>query len=237
MLRKHRTAVVPKRNLLGKLVRGRLSLKEVLAMELLGYSKDDFLNMLDSGLLLPAVGGAPANQNTVLANPIYFPRAIVVSTDQTVLQGDMVWWDDVHYTLKQLTNPNQVAYNAGQGLGGYCGVAQGTNVPGVYPNPPAGTPSENLPGVIVQRGGTVRVNGTTGDGTYFPFEPVTVGADQQTISRGAETSANRVGLVIVPPPVTARSGPGATPLPETAAGSGTVELWILPAFPTTSVLL
>lgn len=235
-MRKRMTAVVPKRNLFGKLVRGRLSLKEILAMEYKGCSKEDFLDLIDMGYLLPVLGGAPTNQNTVMANPVYFPRAIAVSTDQTVLQGDMVWWDDVHFTLKPLTLVGQVPYVAGAGAGGYCGVAQGTNVPAVYPNPPAGIPSENLPGVVVQRGGTVKFNSTVGDGSYFPFEPITVGADQQTITRGGETAADTVGRIIVPPPVNARSGPGATPVPETITAGTAVEVWITPTFPTTALL-
>lgn len=240
MLRKRRTAVAQKRNMLGKLVRGRMSLKEIVLLELAGrLTREDVLNRLDSGLLLPArlgfMGAAEANINTVMANPVYFPKSMLVTTDQTILQGDMVWWDDVHYTLKQLTLTLQVAYTEGAGTGGYCGVAQGTNVPGVYPNPPSGV-SENLPGVIVQRGGTVKLHTTTGDGSYFPMEPVTVGATQQTVTRGGETSADRVGRIIVPLPTSAAGAAGATPAPPTQAAGSDAEVWVTPQYPTAALL-
>lgn len=230
MLRKQKTAVVPKRNLLGRLVRGRLPLSLTL-----GISKPELLDLLDMGYLLPKVEGGTSATNTVLANPVYFPRALVVSTDQTINQGDLVFWDGVNYTLKPLVDPTDVLWVAG-GSHGFAGAAQGSNVPNVFPNPPAGTPSENLPGVVVQRGGSVKLNSTTGEGTYFPFEPVTVGADAQTISRAQQTTANRVGFVIVPPPVNARSGPGATPAPETAAAGSPVEVWLETKFPDTALL-
>lgn len=234
MLRQFKSAVVPKRNMLGKAPRRRITMNDVLRMDL-DYDREELLDLLDRGHLLPILGAAESNQNQVAAgaNPVYFPKAIVVSTDQTVLQGDLVWWDPINYTLKQCTSQAQVALGA---TGGLAGAAAGTNVPGVYPNPAAGTPSENLPGVQVQRGGSVYLNSTLGDGSYFPFEPVTIGVDQQTISRGGQTTANRVGFVIVAPPVVARSGPGATPLPETVAGGARVEVLLEAKFPNTVLL-
>lgn len=232
MLRMRKTAVVPRRNLFGKQARRRLTISDVLKMDL-DYDRQELLDLLDRGHLLPILGGAEVNQNQTAQGAVYFPKAIVVSTDQTVLQNDLVWWDPINYTLKQCTLATQVAVSA---TGGLCGCAAGTNVPNVYPNPAAGTPSENLPGVQVQRGGSVYLNSTLGDGSYFPFEPVTIGADQQTVSRGGQTTANRVGFVIVSLPVNARSGPGATPSPETTAGGSKVEVWLEVKFPDTMLL-
>jgi len=224
---KRRTAVRPKKALNGKRLRGVLSWKEAV-----GRSDEDILDLMDRGYVFELAGGTTSS-NTVMANPIYLPKATVVSTDQTVNQGDMVWWDPVNYTLKPLTTPTAVAVSA---TGGFIGVAQGQANPNVYPTPAAGTPAENLPGMIVQRGGTVKVHSTTGDGSYYPYEPVTVGADAQTVTRGGQTTANRVGFVIVPLPSSARGAPGATPAPETVAGGTDLELWIEPKFPGTYLL-
>jgi hypothetical protein len=195
------------------------------------------LDLLSRGYRLPLAGGTQA-QNQVLANPEYFPRALIVTVDQTVNQGDFVWWDDVHYTLKPLTSTTQVAYTPGTGTGGFAGVAAGSNIPGVYPNPQAGAPSEYLPGVEVQRGGSVRAYSTAGEGSYVPFQPVTIGATAQTVSRGAETTADMVGRIIVPPPTTAGAAAGTTPVPaNTVASGGSVEVWVTPTFPISGVLL
>lgn len=195
------------RNVLGRRVyRGRLSIDQVI-----GLPKDVLLNLLDMGYQLPMAGGT-SPQNQVAANATYWPRAIVVSTDQTINQGDMVWWDAINYTLKPVTNINQVAVSA---TGGFVGSAAGSNVPGVYPNPPAGAPSENMPGIAVQRGGSAFFNATITDRGYFQFQLLTVGADSQTVTGyNAVTAADAIGYAIVAPPVTARSGPGATPTPE-----------------------
>lgn len=227
MLRKRKTAVRPTRNIVGKPLKGIIGIRE-----LFGRSNEDLQNLLNMGYDFQVAGGTTPT-NTVLANPIYLPRGVVVSTDQTINQGDLVWWDATNYTLKPITNATQVAVGAS---GGLIGAAQGTDNPNVYPAPAAGVPSENLPGIVVQRGGSVRMNSTTGDGSYFPFEPVTIGADAQTITRGGETTANRVGFIMVPAPVSARGAPGATPLPETVAGGQGVELWLEVKFPDTALL-
>ncbi len=230
---KRKTAVRPRRNMFGRSVRGRLSLRDVLAMELAGIPRDEFLDLLDRGWMLPLMAGGTTKQNQVAANPIYFPKSLVVSTDQTINQGDMVWWDAVNYTLKILTTAAQVAVGA---TGGFAGLAAGSNKPAVYPDPPAGAPSENLPGIPVQRGGSAYLTLQSNDVTDFPFQPVTAaGVDAQTITKGGATSSNRVGLAIVPPPVTARGGPGATPTPETV-GPGRIEVWLEAKYPDTVLL-
>ena len=52
-----------------------------------------------------------------------FPRAVDVTTDQTIHEGDMVWWDSVNGTLKPCTASTTVPVSAG--VGGFCGVAAG----------------------------------------------------------------------------------------------------------------
>jgi hypothetical protein len=232
MLSRHKTAVRPRRNLFGRPVRGTLT-----ARYAEGLSRDELLDLLDRGYRLPILGGT-SNQNQAAENPSYFPKALVVSTDQTIHQGDLVYWDGVNYTLKPLTSTTNVALtgqtnsNAGSG---FCGCAAGTNVPGVYPNPPAGAPSENLPGIVVQSGGAVWLNTTTGE-NYNPWQPVTVGADSQTVTAyNVETVADRVGFVIIPAPVTPRGAPGATPLPETIAGPTRARVQLERKFPGTSL--
>lgn len=230
MLRKHITAVRPRRNVFGKPVRRRISLAEVVRYGL-DWSKAEFLDLLDRGYLFPRLEGGTTPSNTVMANPVYFPKSVVVSTDQTINQGDMVWWDSVNYTLKVCTTRAQVPVSAG--VGGYCGVAQGGNVPGLYPDPPGGVPSEKLPGVSVQRGGTARLNLQTNDVVDFPFQPVEpAGVDAQTVTKGGGAdSTHEVGLVIVPLPVNARGAPGTTPVPETVPGGTAAEVWLTPQFP------
>lgn len=227
MLSKRKTAVRPARNMFGKPARRRLRIADVLWL-----AKEEVLDFLDRGYLLPLGGGTTPN-NQQAANPVYFPRALVVSSDQTINQGDMVWWDPVNFTLKPCTSPNQVAVG---NTGGFCGCAAGTSNPGVYPNPPGGVPSEALPGIEVQCGGSVFL-ATTNAEVYSPFQIVTVGADAQTVTGyNVETSANKVGFMIVPPPVSARGAPGATPAPETIVGPTRSQVWIERKFPTTALL-
>ena len=231
MLFFRKTAVRSKRNLMGKAIRGRLSLADVLAMELAGVPRAEFLDLLDRGYLLPWAGATTNRNQQASSVATYFPKAIVVSTDQTIHQADMVWWDPVNYTLKPLTTAAQVAVG---NTGGFCGCAAGSNVPGVYPNPAAGTPSENLAGIEVQHGGSVYLTLQANDVVDGPFTALTAaGVDAQTVTRGGATSTNRVGFAIVPLPTTPRGAPGATPAPETVAGGSTIEVWLEAKFPST----
>lgn len=224
-----KTAVRLKRNLLGKPARRRLSLQEVAAMERAGVPRDAILDLLDMGYLLPMAGGT-TNQNQAMANAEYFPKAIVVTTDQTIHQNDLVYWDNVNYTLKPLSSTTNVT--------NFAGCAAGTNVPAVYPAPAAGTPSENLPGIQVQRGGSVGLYLQSNDVIDYPFQSVTLaGVDAQTVTKGTATNANRVGVVIVPAPVTPRGASGATPSPETVAGGARIEVWLEPKWPNQNALM
>jgi hypothetical protein len=217
-----------RKNAIGKPYKGTLPL-----YQLIGRSDEDLADLLEQGYDL-TMSGATTAQNQVAENPLYFPRAVVVTTDQTINQGDSVWWDPVNYTLKPCTTAAQVAIGT---TGGFCGFAAGSNVPGVYPNPPAGTPSENLPGIAVQFGGTVFANLQSNDVIDYPFQNVTMaGVDAQTITKGGATSANRVGVVIVPPPTVPRGAAGATPVPESAAGGTRVRVWVERKYPSTTLV-
>jgi hypothetical protein len=223
---KRRTAARD-RNILGRAVnRGQLSIDQVL-----GLPKEKLLDLLDMGYQLPIAGGTQSS-NQQAENPIYFPKAIVVSSDQTINQGDAVWWDSVNYTLKPCTSYTQIAVGT---TGGFCGVAGGDSNAGVYPTPPSGQ-SEALPGIVVQSGGTAWFNTGTAE-TLNPFQVVTIGADAQTITGyNVETTADRIGFVIVPPPVAPRGASGATPVPETTGGGARARVWIERKFPTTALL-
>jgi hypothetical protein len=198
------------------------------------FDDEEVANLLDLGFW-PSMEGATqaSNQQASGANAIYFPKAIVVTTDQTINQGDCVWFDAVNYTLKIATTSSQIAVGT---TGGFCGCAAGSNVPGVYPNPPAGAPSENLPGIEVQWGGDVFLNLQANDVIDGPFTAVTMsGIDAQTDTRGGSvTSSNRIGHVIVPAPATPRGAPGATPTPETVAGGTKVRVWLERKYPSTA---
>lgn len=229
-MRNSRKLVVA-RNLMGRVASKRITFAELIK-EGLDFDRDALLNRLDLGYLLP-VKGATTAQNQSMADATYFPRSLMVTTDQAINQGDAVWWDEIHFTLKPLTLASQVPYVAGTGSGGYCGLAGGTTPPNVYPNPiGASGPSEALPGIEVQHGGTARMNSTAGEGSYSPFQLVTIGATSQTVTRVGATASNALGYIVVPPPVFAAAAAGATPVPGNSTPSGgSVELWIAPKFP------
>jgi hypothetical protein len=73
-------------------------------------------------------------------------------------------------------------------------------------------------------------------GTTASLFVTMAGVDAQTVTKGGATSANRVGVVIVPPPTVPRGAAGATPVPETAAGGTRVRVWIERKFPSTSLV-
>jgi hypothetical protein len=224
-----KTAVRPKLNQIGKPFKGVLPIEQWI-----GLADEDIADLIEMGYV-PQMAGGTTPRNQVAESPIYFPRAIVVSTDQTINQGDSVWWDPFNYTLKPCITAAQVAVTS---TGGYCGSAAGSNVPGVYPNPPAGLPSENLPGIVVQCGGSVWLNLQSNDVVDYPFQAVTMaGVDAQTVTKGGASLTNRVGFVIVPPPVVPRVGPpGATPLSETVAGGSAIRVWVERKFPSLGLL-
>lgn len=182
----------------------------------------------NGGKLPPLAGGTtPANLNLVFATP-KFPKNLPVTTDQTINQGDMVWWDAVNGTLKPLTKRSQVEFVAG--TGGFCGISNDTSAINIY-----GT--ENLASLGVTRLGAVALKCTAGE-FYKDFQEVTINetgtGDSQTVSLVSVTSSNRVGFVIAEPPVTALGAQASTPTAERIVGEGQrVMVWLEPKFPTT----
>lgn len=172
-----------------------------------------------------------------------YPLAFDVTTDQTVNQGDMVWWDATNGTLKPLTAQSQVAFVAGSG--GFCGVANGGNLVSVPVFPPPGgtTALEALSGVSVQRLGSVWLFCTAGE-SYYNYIPVTVGATAQTVTMQQSSggpilpdSTHRVGWVVTPVPLMPQGAAGSTPLLETITGTGQlVEVLLESKFPATTVV-
>jgi hypothetical protein len=139
------------------------------------------------------------------------PQSVVVTTNLTINEGDLVYWDATNSTLTPLTVNTQVATN-------FMGVALGSNNPQVYGNDPA------LAAIPVLVRGCVFMNSTAAE-TYNLWDDVTVGADSQTIVKSGATTANRVGFVIVDPPAIPRPLQ-ATPVPETVVGAAGVRVRI-----------
>ncbi len=224
---KRRAAATP-RNQFGKPIRRVLPYQEWV-----GRDDEDVANLIDMGYL-PQMAGATSPTNQALNQPLYFPAAVIVTTDQTINQGDAVWWDAVNYTLKPCTTSAAVAVGT---TGGFCGCAAGTVAPNVYPNPAAGTPSENLPGIVVQSGGSVSLFLQSNDVVDYPFQAVTMaGVDAQTITRGTASSTNRVGFAIVHAPVTPNPAAGTTPTTTTIAGGQRIKVWLERKYPTTACI-
>lgn len=166
-----------------------------------------------------------------------FPMKLPVTTDQTIHEGDLVYWDGVNGTLKPLTLSTSVAVagTAPYYTAGFCGVAGGANNPQVYPPEPANANSEYLPGLEVVRAGTVFLYCTAGE-FYYNMHPVTVGATAQTVTLVGATSANRVGFVMTPLPATAQAAASGTPTPEVITGTGQlVEVWLEAKLPNIGV--
>lgn len=166
-----------------------------------------------------------------------FPMKLPVTTDQTIHEGDLVWWDGVNGTLKALTAAGSVAVagTAPYYTAGFCGVAAGANNPQVYPPEPGNANSEYLPGVEVIRAGTVYLSCTAGE-FYYNMHPVTVGADAQHVTLVGATSANRVGFVMTPLPSAAIGAQSGTPTPEVIIGTGQlVEVWLEAKLPNIGV--
>src|SRR5579872_1147051 len=114
-----------------------------------------------------------ARNPTASAPYPYLPLALPVTTDQTINEGDMVWWDSVNGTLKPLTAQTQVA--VGAGTGGFVGVAAASNNPNIYPNPVgASTGYDYNARIAVYRLGAVFMKTTPGE-FYTIGTPVSVG--------------------------------------------------------------
>lgn len=161
------------------------------------------------------------NLNLVAADP-KFPKNLPVTTDQTINQGDMVFWDAVNGTLKPLTSAGNVQNK-------FCGIANDTNKINIYGE-------EFLSSIGVTRKGAVSLKTTPGE-FYSDFQEVTVGADAQTITLVGVTSNNRVGFVVIDPPLAPQGAAGGTPIGEKLAGAEGVRarVWLEPKFPSGTV--
>jgi hypothetical protein len=156
-----------------------------------------------------------------------------VTTNLTVNQGDLVYWDGTNYTFTPVTNKSQIAASPYAGSGVFLGVALQSNADIIYPNDP------DQFGVLVGWG-YFWFTSTTGD-TYGWDTGVTVGATSQTVTSTGATatigsSYNLVGYAV---PVlsggTARPSQ-ATPAPETVAGPTRLLVRVKPTYlPTAAV--
>lgn len=162
---------------------------------------------------------------TTYENPISvidhdgLPQAIVVTTQFTIKEGDLVFWDGVNFSARPMTTANDATTNkSSNNSEGFIGVAVGSNKPEVYGG------EEALPSVPVISKATVFLLSTAGQ-KYKPFEAVKLGADAQTVSNTSGGTAT-IGYVIVDPPATARPEQ-ATPVPEEAGGTEQVRIRVL----------
>ena len=149
-----------------------------------------------------------------------YPQSVVVTTQFTVNEGDMLFWDAVNFSARPVIEPKdaetgKTAHNS-EGL---MGVALGSNKPEVYGG------DEAIPQVPILARATVFFNSTAGQ-KYKPFEAVTIGADAQTITNAGVTANNRVGFIIIDPPAVARAEQ-ATPVPEEVEGAAGVRVRVL----------
>lgn len=151
-----------------------------------------------------------AQNNVDRTNRNQTSRRVVVTTNLTVNAGDLVYWDGTNYTITPLTTTGQIANQ-------FFGMALQSNANLVYPG------DADQAGVLVLCRGVVLLNSTAGQ-TYLPFQPVTLGADSQTVSNAGVTTNTTIGWVWTEIPATPRSGPVATPVPETQGGATQVRI-------------
>lgn len=159
----------------------------------------------------------PSNVNLLSADP-KFPKNLPVTTDQSINQGDLVYWDAANGTLKALTSSGNVANK-------FCGVSNDTTPINIYGE-------EKLASLGVTRKGAVSLQTTAGE-FYADFQEVTVGADAQTITLVGPTEANRVGFVVTDPPLNPQGAASGTPVGEKLTGAAGVRarVWLEPKFP------
>jgi hypothetical protein len=176
--------------------------------------------------VLPRLAGA----TSAYTNPVSIidhdelGQSVVVTTEFTINEGDLVFWDAVNFTARPCIEPKDVetgktAHNS-EGL---IGCAVGGNKPEVYGG--GETLEPPMAQVPVLCKAIVFLQATNGQ-TYKPYEKVTLGADAQTISNAGVTANNLVGYVIVDPPAVPRPGQ-ATPVPEEIVGTTGLRIRVL----------
>lgn len=134
-----------------------------------------------------------------------------VTSNLTVNEGDLVYWDGTNYTVTPLTASTQVS-------GNFLGMALQSNANQIYPG------DADQVGVEILARGHVWMETTPAE-TYLPFDKVTVGATSQTIVKSGATTTNLVGYVVIDPPASPRAQQ-ATAVPESITGAAGVRVRI-----------
>lgn len=143
-----------------------------------------------------------------------------VTTNLTVNEGDLVYWDPTNYTCTPATKAAVTTSAATP----FLGQALQSNAQNIYPSDP------DKVGVLILVRGVVWLN-TTAAETYGWFTAVTVGADAQTITTSGAVSTvgstyNTIGYTL-PPVATAPRPNQATPAPETLTGAAGVKVQVV----------
>lgn len=148
-----------------------------------------------------------------------YPQAVTVTTNFTIHEGDLVFWDGANYSARPLEKAGQVESGGENNSKGFMGVALTANKPQIY-GPEAGKTEETpVASVTVGCRMTIFLYGVNTH-TYRPYEWVTVAEENpQLVTNIGATEGNGIGVVIVDPPATAREEQ-ATPVPETVETSG-----------------
>lgn len=162
---------------------------------------------------------------TTSQNPIsvidhdQLPQSVPVTTNFSINEGDLVFWDGVNFTARPLIEASDVASGGTHGSKGFMGAAGGANKPEVY-----GGDEANASIPVYSK--AVVFLSTTAAEKYKHFDFVTIGADAQTITKSGANEANSVGVVILDPPATPRPEQ-ATPTPEEVEGGAGVRIRVL----------
>lgn len=179
----------------------------------------------NDGVLPPLAGGTTAYQNPVsVIDHDGMPQAVTCTSEFTINEGDLVFWDGVNFTARPCIEPKDVEVGAtAHGSKGLIGCAVGANKPEVYGGGETVEPAMTSVPVLCK---CVVFLQTTAAQKYKPYEAVTIGADAQTITNVGVTANNRIGFVIVDPPASPRPGQ-ATPVPEELEGAAGVRARVL----------
>jgi hypothetical protein len=170
-----------------------------------------------------------SNSNVDALNRNQIRVQVPVTSNLTVNQGDLVFWDGENFTVTPVTAASQVTTSNAttKGSGPFIGVALQSNNAPIEPGDPPQV------GIMVLVRGTVWMYQTTGD-VYGWFTPVTGTSDPQTItSTGAVAtpgaSFNQIGLTVPNQAVSPRALQ-ATPAPEriTGVAGQRVQVLIVP---------
>lgn len=107
---------------------------------------------------------------------------VPIDQTETIYQGDMMAWVDATKTATKLT----AAASGAQ----FCGVSETSNPVETVGSLTSDTAKPRIN--LLQQGLVEMIAGETM--TVYPFDPLTVGADSQTVVKTGATSGNKVGL-------------------------------------------